>query len=77
MTWESAGSLGLGPVSGWLADLPAEPWETLDPVRLHRTLTGCLLTDNELADGEAAWRRMPDPFRRAHPAPAIAEEKTA
>ncbi|GGN63557.1 hypothetical protein GCM10010112_22910 [Actinoplanes lobatus] len=34
----------------------------LDPVRLHRTLTACLLTDSELSRGEAGWRRLPDPF---------------
>jgi G3E family GTPase len=43
----------------------------LDPVRLHRILAGCLLSDDELARGEKHWRRMADPFTRAHPsAPA-------
>jgi hypothetical protein len=36
----------------------------LDPVRLHRILTGCLLTDDELSRGEDAWRRLADPFAR-------------
>ncbi len=101
MTWESAGGLSLGPVSGWLADLPDEHWGAvdgerrlaaavdwdpyygdrhhhlafvgidLDPVRLHRTLTRCLLTDEELSRGEEAWRQLPDPFARAYPAPAV------
>ncbi|MEV0900039.1 GTP-binding protein [Actinoplanes sp. NPDC049802] len=35
----------------------------LDPVRLHRTLTACLLTDEELSAGEDEWRHLPDPFR--------------
>ncbi|MFV2022711.1 CobW family GTP-binding protein [Micromonospora sp. LOL_023] len=33
-----------------------------DPVDLHRRLASCLLTDAELADGEAGWRALPDPF---------------
>lgn len=44
----------------------------LDPVRLHRILTGCLLTDDELSRGEDAWRRLADPFARTragHPNP--------
>jgi G3E family GTPase len=98
MTWESAGGLNLGPVSGWLADMPGEHWASvdperrlaaeidwdpyygdrsqhlafvgvdLDPVRLHRTLARCLLTDTELAQGEESWRLLADPFRRAYPA---------
>ncbi|RKN22616.1 cobalamin biosynthesis protein CobW [Micromonospora musae] len=39
----------------------------VDPVALHRTLAGCLLTDAELADGEEAWRRYPDPFAGCFP----------
>lgn len=39
----------------------------LDPVRIHRTLAGCLLTDGELSRGEQHWRTLPDPFRRAYP----------
>ncbi|MEV2237111.1 GTP-binding protein [Micromonospora sp. NPDC049891] len=39
----------------------------LDPADLHRTLTGCLLTDAELADGEQAWRGYPDPFAGCFP----------
>lgn len=31
MTWESAGGLSIGPVGGWLADLP--DWSTVDPDR--------------------------------------------
>jgi G3E family GTPase len=34
----------------------------LDPAALHRTLARCLLTDAELADGEAARRTYADPF---------------
>ncbi|MFY1697981.1 MULTISPECIES: CobW family GTP-binding protein [unclassified Solwaraspora] len=34
----------------------------LDPAGLHRRLAACLLTDAELADGEAGWRALPDPF---------------
>lgn len=33
-----------------------------DPVDLHRRLAACLLTDAELAEGEAGWRALPDPF---------------
>ncbi|MFF5076452.1 GTP-binding protein [Actinoplanes sp. NPDC000266] len=94
MTWESAGELSLGPVSGWLDALPLDQWSDvdterrlaaeidwdpyygdrhhhlafigidLDPVHIHRVLSRCLLTDYELADGEEAWRRLPDPFQR-------------
>jgi G3E family GTPase len=42
----------------------------LDPVRLHRILDGCLLTDDELSRGEQHWRGLPDPFRRAYPSMA-------
>lgn len=103
MTWESAGTLSIGPHSGWLDALPAEHWHEVDierrlaadldwdpyygdrhhqlsfigidvdPVRLHRTLAACLLTDDELSRGEQHWRRLPDPFRRAYPAPAATE----
>ncbi|MFG1759854.1 CobW family GTP-binding protein [Micromonospora echinofusca] len=38
-----------------------------DPVALHRTLTGCLLTDAELADGEETWRAYHDPFAGCFP----------
>lgn len=99
MTWESADGLSLGPVSGWLADVPGEYWDTtdaerclaaavdwdpyygdrhhhlafvgidLDPVRLHRLLARCLLTDEELSRGQDAWRQLPDPFSRAYPIP--------
>lgn len=99
MSWESAGGLSLGPVCGWLAEVPGERWDTvdperslaaavdwdpyygdrhhhlafvgidLDPVRLHRTLARCLLTDEELARGEDAWRALPDPFARSYPVP--------
>ena len=37
----------------------------IDPVRIHRLLAGCLLTDDELARGEQSWRRLPDPFARS------------
>ena len=100
MTWESADGLSIGPVSGWLADIPEQHWDgtdaerclaaavdwdpyygdrhhhlafvgiDLDPVRLHRTLTRCLLTDAELSQGEDGWRALPDPFTRAYPVPA-------
>jgi G3E family GTPase len=35
-----------------------------DPVHVHRALAGCLLTDDELADGAESWVRLPDPFAR-------------
>jgi G3E family GTPase len=34
----------------------------LDAAALHRTLARCLLTDAELAEGEATWRTYADPF---------------
>ncbi len=101
LTWESAAALHLGPVSGWLADLPGEHWATvdlerrlaaeidwdpyygdrhhhlafvgidLDAARLHHTLTQCLLTDSELAEGVDHWRLFADPFRRAYPPVAL------
>ncbi|GLY02692.1 MULTISPECIES: GTP-binding protein [Actinoplanes] len=33
-----------------------------DPVRLHRTLARCLLTDAELSLGPDGWQRFPDTF---------------
>ncbi|MFC0508868.1 CobW family GTP-binding protein [Micromonospora costi] len=39
----------------------------VDPVALQRTLTACLLTDAELADGEETWRSYPDPFAGCFP----------
>lgn len=45
----------------------------IDPVRIHRVLDGCLLTDDELSRGEQHWRQLPDPFRRAYPASAVSE----
>ncbi|MDG4832957.1 GTP-binding protein [Solwaraspora sp. WMMD1047] len=38
-----------------------------DPAELDRTLTSCLLTDAELADGEQTWRTYPDPFAGCFP----------
>ncbi|WP_433531142.1 CobW family GTP-binding protein [Micromonospora sp. CA-263727] len=46
----------------------------LDPASLHRTLTACLLTDAELADGEQAWRGHPDPFADCFPLAALDTE---
>ncbi|MEV4483005.1 CobW family GTP-binding protein [Micromonospora coxensis] len=45
----------------------------LDPAALHRTLARCLLTDAELADGEAAWRTLPDPFADCFPLPDLTD----
>ncbi|SNT47947.1 GTPase, G3E family [Asanoa hainanensis] len=100
LSWESTATLTIGPVSGWLADLPDEHWPDVDPQRrlfaafdwdpyygdrhhhlafvgldmdpvgIHRTLAGCLLTDEELSRGEDGWRQLPDPFARAYPKPA-------
>ncbi|WP_433125312.1 CobW family GTP-binding protein [Micromonospora sp. CA-240977] len=39
----------------------------VDPVELHRTVTRCLLTDAELADGEETWRTYHDPFAGCFP----------
>ncbi|EEP73698.1 cobalamin synthesis protein cobW [Micromonospora sp. ATCC 39149] len=39
----------------------------IDPAELHHTLTGCLLTDAELADGEETWRTYHDPFTGCFP----------
>ncbi|TDB73133.1 cobalamin biosynthesis protein CobW [Micromonospora sp. KC723] len=39
----------------------------LDPADLRRTLSRCLLTDAELADGEDTWRTYPDPFAGCFP----------
>ncbi|MFY1674583.1 CobW family GTP-binding protein [Plantactinospora sp. WMMB334] len=43
----------------------------LDPTDLRRTLTRCLLTDAELADGEETWRGYPDPFADCFPLPDL------
>ncbi|MET0425785.1 MAG: GTP-binding protein [Actinoplanes sp.] len=42
----------------------------IDPVRIHRVLAACLLTDDELSRGENFWRRLPDPFAPAYAFPA-------
>lgn len=39
----------------------------LDPVSLCRTLTSCLLTDDELADGSDTWRHYDDPLTGCFP----------
>ncbi|MFV2110387.1 CobW family GTP-binding protein [Micromonospora sp. LOL_015] len=39
----------------------------LDTVELGHTLTSCLLTDAELADGEEIWRTYSDPFAGCFP----------
>ncbi|GIF69250.1 cobalamin biosynthesis protein CobW [Asanoa ishikariensis] len=100
LSWESTATVTIGPVSGWLADLPDGHWRDVDPQRrlfaafdwdpyyedrhhhlafvgldmdpvgIHRTLTRCLLTDEELSCGEDGWRRLHDPFERAYPASA-------
>lgn len=49
----------------------------LDPVAVARTLTGCLLTDAELAAGEEGWRRLADPFAGALAADRLSEADTA
>ncbi|GAA4887400.1 ribosome hibernation factor-recruiting GTPase MRF [Actinomycetospora straminea] len=40
-----------------------------DPARIVEALDAALLTDAELARGEAAWRRFPDPFGHRHADP--------
>lgn len=37
-----------------------------DPAGIVEALDAALLTDAELARGEAAWRRLPDPFEHRH-----------
>lgn len=37
-----------------------------DPLEITEALRGALLTDAEVAAGEAAWRRLPDPFGWFH-----------
>jgi hypothetical protein len=37
-----------------------------DPAAIVEALDAALLTDDELALGEAAWRRLPDPFGHRH-----------
>ncbi|WP_306214070.1 CobW family GTP-binding protein [Actinoplanes sp. RD1] len=44
----------------------------LDTEALTALLTACLLTDAEIAEGEAAWRRLPDPFAGCFPAAVAA-----
>jgi len=34
----------------------------MDREELDRGLRACLLTDHEMAEGDAAWTRLPDPF---------------
>ena len=40
-----------------------------DPARIVEALDAALLTDEELALGEVAWRRLPDPFEHRHTDP--------
>ena len=40
-----------------------------DPAGLVEALDAALLTDEELALGEVAWRRLPDPFEHRHTDP--------
>lgn len=40
-----------------------------DPAGIVETLDAALLTDEELALGEDAWRRLPDPFEHRHADP--------
>ncbi|MFC0530949.1 CobW family GTP-binding protein [Phytohabitans kaempferiae] len=49
----------------------------LDAADLQRTLSGCLLTDTELADGATAWRDYPDPFAGRFPAPDLRTDGNA
>jgi G3E family GTPase len=39
----------------------------LDAAAITATLTACLLTDTEVAEGFAAWQTMPDPFAGCFP----------
>ncbi|MCW6003376.1 GTP-binding protein [Micromonospora sp. CPCC 205371] len=39
----------------------------LDAAAITELLTGCLLTDAEIADGFDAWRQLPDPFAGCFP----------
>ena len=50
----------------------------LDQETVTAALDQCLLDDDELEAGEAAWRAMPDPFPEwPQPAPATEEESAA
>lgn len=42
----------------------------LDAAKLHRELSGCLFTDDELADGAEVWRTYTDPFAGRFPTDA-------
>ncbi|PZG01750.1 cobalamin biosynthesis protein CobW [Micromonospora deserti] len=48
----------------------------LDPTDLHRALAACLLTDDELADGEDTWRTYDDPFAGCFPRTALDPDDT-
>ncbi|MFR9730996.1 ribosome hibernation factor-recruiting GTPase MRF [Saccharopolyspora sp. MS10] len=45
-----------------------------DPREVREALLGALLTDAELALGEAAWREFPDPFGEWHEDPCAEDE---
>jgi hypothetical protein len=46
----------------------------LDADAITDTLTKCLLTDSEIADGFDAWASMPDPFEGFFPLTDTSEE---
>ncbi|SDL51636.1 GTPase, G3E family [Franzmannia pantelleriensis] len=46
--------------------------QNLDKQRLREALDACLLSDDELAAGLEAWRRLPDPFPAWDEQPAVA-----
>ncbi|QSB13211.1 GTP-binding protein [Natronosporangium hydrolyticum] len=48
----------------------------LDPAALHSTLESCLVTDDELALGEQAWRDFPDPFAGCFDADSTTDTET-
>ncbi|GIL25371.1 hypothetical protein NUM_06260 [Actinocatenispora comari] len=50
----------------------------LDTVQLHEQLQSCLLSDDELADGQERWSRLPDPFGdsfTAHEDPPVVDTR--
>jgi hypothetical protein len=38
----------------------------IDPVHIHKILTRCLLTDDELSRGPDSWQHLADPFSSSY-----------
>ncbi|SEO77937.1 ribosome hibernation factor-recruiting GTPase MRF [Amycolatopsis saalfeldensis] len=70
-------SLRWDPVHGDRAQELVVVTDQAAPEEIEQALLGALLTDGELAEGEAAWRGYPDPFGEWHEDPCEDNETEA